>query len=66
MGGNFIYFVGQHAFLSQEMTDDEVRYDFIIESPSRLKGTTMQYLKEKNILMHPTTVQLMIPLHSDT
>lgn len=47
MGSNFIYFIGQHAFLSQEMTNDEVRYDFITESPIRLKGTTMQYFKEK-------------------
>jgi len=56
VGGIFIYFIGQHAFLSQEMTDYEVRYDFINESPGRLKGTTMQYFKEQNILMHPTTV----------
>lgn len=65
MGGNFVYFVAQHAFLSQEVTEDEVRCAFIIKSPARLKGTKKSVIQGKNSLTHSTTVQFLIFLHSN-
>lgn len=65
MGGNFVYFVAQHAFLSQDVTENEVRCAFIIKSHTRLKETKKPVIQGKNILMHPTTVQFLIILHSN-